>query len=603
MAYTPPGVTTEVEIDSNIVQLPGGTRILSLIGLGRTTKDTFGESVFQPISRVSDTLAHSGITSINSVYDYSGAGGARVDWPTTGTGAYGGGYFLSGDQIVWSTAANQYPASTTPAVGASFYVTYTGSLAGTGMYTLVQGELVTQTSNHDVALSYSGVTIVSVTGTSGYVYPASGTVSGVDSLGFGRDNSGYVLSPSGTLLWGAVPSTAYGYSYATVPALSGTYFVDYTYAKSGSDYAPKNFVDYSLVVQEYGPEAEWTLIASGAGQGNYVLNHLNPLTLGARLAFANGASVVNLTQMSGVGTTTGDFQASLNQLQGSTVDIIVPLTVGSGASLNEITTSEKSLILQAVLLHCETMSSPQNKKERVSVGSLGVANVGDNDTVDTYVFEAQNSLHDKRSTLIAPGKCTVQIQDPNGRFQNIVVDSAFLATAFGALSCNPLSDVATPLTRQRLSNFVNISAATTEHPNDTYLEIEKDILGGAGVCVIDKLGSNIFVRHQLTTDQSNPAVGEFSVVTLTDFVSQAVRYTTEQYIGKKLIPAIVVPAVKSTILATMQQLAQDNIISSIGAITVTVNPSNPTEILSTVQYVPVFPLNRIKVTFTIRTQL
>jgi len=327
------------------------------------------------------------------------------------------------------------------------------------------------------------------------------------------------------------------------------------------------------------------------------------LTLAARLAFANGASIVSLTQMSGLGTTAGDFQNSLNQLQSEQVDIVVPLSVGSGSSLTEISTTEKGNIIQTTLQHCDTMSLPQNKKERVGAGSLGVAEIGNATTVDTYVFDAQSSFHDKRMTLIAPGIATVQIQDPTGAFQNVQVDAAFMAAAYGALSCNPLSDVATPLTRQRFTGFVGISSTTPNHPNSSYLEIEKDILGGAGVCVIDRLGSNIFVRQQLTTDVSNPAVAEFSVVTSTDYVSQSVRFTCDGFIGKKLIPAIVIPAVKSTILATMQVLAQDNLISAIGAISVQVDPTDPTQILATVQYVPIFPLNHLRVTFTLRTQL
>src|SRR5690606_41143120 len=53
--------------------------------------------------------------------------------------------------------------------------------------------------------------------------------------------------------------------------------------------------------------------------------------------------------------------------------------------------ADKSLILQATLTHCETMSTPQNKKERISIGSLGPAEIGDADTENTYVFEAQRS--------------------------------------------------------------------------------------------------------------------------------------------------------------------------------------------------------------------
>jgi hypothetical protein len=107
----------------------------------------------------------------------------------------------------------------------------------------------------------------------------------------------------------------------------------------------------------------------------------------------------------------------------------------------------------------------------------------------------------------------------------------------------------------------------------------------------------------LTTKVDNVIDGEFSVVTLIDYVSQSVKYTTNQFIGKKLIPTLVIPTVKGTILATMQQLASAGIIGAIGTINVSINPLNPTELLSQVSYVPVFPLNKLKVTFIIRTSI
>jgi len=720
MAYTPPGVTTEVQIANNIVQLPGGTRVLSIIGTGKGTLDVTGETVAQTTTRISADLAHSGVNTISAVYDFTGNGGARKNYPTTGSTIYGGGYFSTGNHLQFAVDQNPYPASTTPNTGVSYTINYeysgtsvngTGLLvdisagthstilptfSGTGVSSAIQipnlttinavysgnndtsgiwvpsfdgsgqGWIQSGTSlmwtnggdyndfaaaiaadsipdsgvNYYVDYSYTGtasstltqnavrtqvitftgniasgnsfvtgVSNVGVNYVSGtLVYPESGTTTGYDSLGFGKDGSGWGMTGttqgSQFIDWSAVnPTGAYGYAYANTPPTGGSYFVNYSYNKTGTDYNPKNFVDYSLVVSEYGPEAEWQLQTSGANIGNYEFLHLNPVTLAARLAFANGAPIVNITQMKGAGDTVGDFSVALNKLQNITTDLIVPLTVASGVTANDLSTATISSILSETLLHCQTMSSAQNKKERVSIGSLGSAEIGDADTAETYVFAAQTSLNDERATLIAPGKVTVQIQDPQGKFQNIEVNSAFLAVAYAALSASSLSDVATPLTNQRLSNFIDISAETEDHPDDKYLEVEKNVLGGAGVAVIDRLGSNIYVRHQLTTDQSNEAVGEFSVVTLKDFVSQAVRFTTEGFIGKKLIPAIVVPAVKSTILATMQELAQEAIISAIGAITVTVNPTNATEILATVEYVPVFPFNRLKVTFTIRTQL
>ena len=718
MAYSPPGVYTEVEIANNIVQLPGGTRILALIGTGRRTKDVTGESVFQPTTRF-NTLINADVSSINSVYDFTGPGGAQKTYlPSGNTTYFGAGYWLSGTNVIaWTVAENAYPLSTTPAIGADYHATFdysgttlsgttllpiseesvdylstaSGTATGTvlnitdgvniisvydgtdtgsdtpwsgtgtnsdgaGWYqsgsdlvwtngTLVDyadavasgimpasgasyyveyeysgtitGQLYTQTGAYSNTLLTgalaSGMTTVnsltSVTGLGGIAgsFPESGTAAatGVDSLGYSKTGSGWTLAGSVAdydITWSPVDSSTYTYPVSAVPAISGVYAVNYSYNKTATDYTPLNFTDYRQIVSEYGDEAEWTLIATGSQAGQYQLDKINPLTLGARIAFANGASVVTLCQMSGVGNTSGDFQNSLNQLQSKTVDVIVPLTVGSGTTSNDMSLTEISLTQQNVKLHCDTMSLPQNKKERVGLGSLGTAEIGDIDTPLTYIFEA-TSLQDKRASLVAPGLTQVQIQDPAGVFRNVNVDGSFMAVAAGAISCNPLSDVATPLTNKQFSGFTKIIATTTNHPDQEYLESEKNILAAAGNMVIDNNGSRIFIRHQLTTDQTNQANGEFSVVTTTDYVSQAVRFTTESFIGKKLLTVIVLPAIQSTILATMQALAGEAIINAIGAITVTTNPSDPTEVLATVQYVPVFPLNRIRVTFTIRTQI
>jgi hypothetical protein len=603
MAYTPPGVYTEVEIANNIVQLPGGTRILALIGNGRSYKCIAGEAVVQSGTRI-ESLLKSPILSVSSVYDFTNPGGGIKEYPASGDSTYfDSGYAVVNDQLVWSPAVNPYPVSTTPAIGATYYVTYSGTGASGTTAGYVTDTLV-QVSGYENVLS-SGTGTYTIQGVSGVgiTYYSGGSTqnTGTDSSGYSKAGSGWNQSASGTITWSQ--ATGIAYPSASVPPVSGTFFVDYCYTKGADDYKVLSFTEYTSVVNEYGPDAEFNQITEGPLAGGYEFDHINSLTLGAREAFANGASVVSLVQLSGDATAPGAFTEPLNKLQGKTVDVIVPLTLGSGASLTEVSLADKSTILTAVKIHCDTMSLPQNKKERVAIGSLGQAEIGDSSTVNTYIYEASVVQHDKRMTLTAPGVCTIEVQDPNGEFHDVDLDGSLLSVGMGALSCNPNLDVATPLTNKQLLGYIGTSATTTNHANDEYLQSEMNQLAAAGVCVIDQAGSKIFIRHQLTTDQTNVAVGEFSVVTTTDYVSQAVRYTTEQFIGQKLINSIVVPAVKSTISATMQALVAAQIINAIGVINVQINPNNPTELLSTVQYVPVFPLNRIKVTFTIRTQL
>lgn len=607
MPYTPPGVYTTIEIENNIVSLPGGTRVLAIIGMGRNYKSISGEAVIQPGSRV-ETLSQTTTKDITSVYDFSNPGGGLKYYTATGTNTYGDGYSVTSGVISWYPAANPYPTTTTPAIGATYYVTYSGESASGTITNPVTDTLVQGASYQNILSSGTGTgagyTILGVSGV-GITYYASGTSnnSGTDASGYTKNGSGWNLTSSGTILWSAVPSGLYAYPSTTVPASGGTYYVDYDYYKVAADYNVKSFTDYTQVVNEYGPEAEWLLLTSGSNAGSYEFQSLNTLTLAARLAFANGASVVSLVQISGNDYTDNtSFQTPLNKLQNKVVDIIVPITAGSGATTTEMSVAEKAALMLDLETHCDTMSLPQNKKERVAIGSLGVAEIGDTTTQNTYVYVA-NSVKDKRVTITAPGLTTVTIQDPNGEFQDVEVEGSFMSVGMAALSCNVNSDVATPLTNKNLSNYASTSAITSGHDDPEYLESEKNILAAGGITVIDRAGARIYVRHQLTTNQTNVAEGEFSVVTTTDYVSQAVRYTTEQFIGQKLVSAIVVPAVRATIQATMQQLVDARLINSIGAITVQVNPNNPTEIISTVQYVPVFPLNRIKVTFTIRTQI
>lgn len=703
MPYTPPGVTTNVVINNTTVTLPGGTRILALVGNSNRQSSVSNEAQVQPAS-LSLNVNNSGLAAVSSIYDFSGPGQSLYTYQPSGTGAYGSGYYTVGNSINWTPAANQFPASTTPSVGSTYYVSYNysgvaslesqtvpanvasgvgnvlniknvetitavsgtvGNFSGTNYtsqagyyvsgnsllwslgteyatYVTAQaagaipsgqttifvnytysgtaiGESVIQnpTRNTQVNIASEGgnvITVISVSGASS-AYPASGTITTPDTSGYGTSGSGYYQSGN-SINWNPVNPSAYGYPSVTVPSVNDVFYINYTFNKPASAYSPKSYTTFTDVVSSYGQIASWNLITSGASAGTYQLTGINPLVLGASVAFQNNASLVMLVQNSGIGTTGGDYLNTLAELQTKTVDLIVPLTIGSGLStiingVNYITnntgtngnmsTVDIALALYYTKLHCDTMSNSINKMERVSLGSLGAAEIGDINTPNTYIYEASVSLDDKRISLVAPGTTTIQLQDPAGVFQNINVDGSFLAVAVAALSASPLNDVATPLTNQQLTGFTNISASTPGHVASDYQNVEMNNLAAAGCMVVAQQGPKIYVRQQLTTDQSNVVNGEFSVVTLIDYVSQAVRSSCNQFIGKKLVPQITIPSVKGTILATLQSLSQADIISSIGAITCQINPLNPTQLLVTAVYVPIFPLNQIIVTFTINT--
>ena len=145
MAYTPPGVETFVTIGDNQVVLPGGTRILSMIGTSNMTKNVSAEQQTQPISRQIQT-AQSGVSTIYDIYDYSGPGNSQYFYPASGDGAFGSGYYLTGSNTInWTVATNPYPTSTTPASGAAYLANYSFSgttLSGT---TVLESHAITST--------------------------------------------------------------------------------------------------------------------------------------------------------------------------------------------------------------------------------------------------------------------------------------------------------------------------------------------------------------------------------------------------------------------------------------------------------------------------
>jgi len=133
-------------------------------------------------------------------------------------------------------------------------------------------------------------------------------------------------------------------------------------------------------------------------------------------------------------------------------------------------------------------------------------------------------------------------------------------------------------------------------------ETTMDMVANSGVTVIEDTNPVLRVRHCLTTDMTSALTRELSILTIRDYVQQAMRFALEQYIGQKYLSKLN-NDIAITANAIMQQLVQREIIVAATSATVQTDRADPTMALVEISYAPVFPLNYIKVTFNLRGRL
>lgn len=354
------------------------------------------------------------------------------------------------------------------------------------------------------------------------------------------------------------------------------YYVSYTYNRDSKDYyISKTFFSSTDVITEFGPA-----------------NPSNSLSLAATLYFQNGGSMIRLIQMDA----TNDWNRAFEQLERVETNYILPLTTidtipdGDGSA---IPTQQQYLnnvqLLTEGLQHCKKMSSLLEKKERTIWGS----NLRGRD-LDGMIFDAQNLRH-KRAVYIGPTTCNKDFVDTNTLTRSTVeLDGCYVAAAALGLRLGQ-PDIATALTRKTLVGFKSIGGE--------YLsEIEKDLLGGNGVFLVVPPEENAVrfqVRHSVTTDPTNALKSEQSIVDIGDYIGKTTRDSLDAlFIGRKLLTAAVTD-IKQAVKEILDAAVSSNIITAVRDIVVLRDEREPRTINVRFQVSPVFPINWIKINFSL----
>ena len=349
------------------------------------------------------------------------------------------------------------------------------------------------------------------------------------------------------------------------PRLGDPFYISYEFAKT--DLTTGLFRDLKKIQANFGaPTAD------------------NPLSLAARLALLNGAVLVGLKQVLRTADSSqapaSAYMAAIEEqrkpMSGNVKpDVVVPLATDPSifAFLNQ---------------HCAFMSSPRQEGERMGVVGCAVG------TTSLGVQSIAKGLSSELMIVTYPDSYVLSVTDADGNTFDQLVDGSFMAAALAGSTCNPAVDVATPLTRRQVFGFNQVGRVLDP--------TEANQIAVAGVTIMEQVDAGIRVRHGLTTRIDNVLTRTPSVTMTIHYVQQTVRRILDPFIGQKFSGSVLKSA-ESALTAAFGSLIQEQIVAKVANISVTVDEQDPTIMRAEAVYVPVFPLEYIVCSFSIRVRL
>lgn len=152
--------------------------------------------------------------------------------------------------------------------------------------------------------------------------------------------------------------------------------------------------------------------------------------------------------------------------------------------------------------------------------------------------------------------------------------------------------VSASLTREVISGFTEVA--------DTRSKADKNRDASEGLCVIEQRGDVIHIRHSITTDVTSTARREVPVVRAKHRMIESVRDTLDtQIIGKVIADGSAPAIVAAAVGATLEQLKVVGDLVDYADIQARTLSLDPTTVEVRFSYKPAFPLNYIKIAFSI----
>ena len=270
------------------------------------------------------------------------------------------------------------------------------------------------------------------------------------------------------------------------------------------------------------------------------------------------------------------------------VNVVVPVI---GQSFPGLIDSELYSIFTKVQDHCKFMADQQQYVVAVlGEDSSTSSSVAQRDTIRAHVAALRSRFGgavNEQTIFLNTSKFGRTNPSTSQKFY---VGGQYVAAGFaGMLAARAVS---ASLTREIISGFNEVA--------DVRNKADKNKDASLGLCVIEQIGHNVWIRHSITTDTSATQRREVPVVRAKHRMIESVRDTLEtQVIGKVIAdgkaPAIVAAAVGSVLeqLKTVGDLVD---YADIQSRTLTLDP---TTVEVRFSYKPAFPLNYVNIAFSI----
>lgn len=349
------------------------------------------------------------------------------------------------------------------------------------------------------------------------------------------------------------------------PKIGDVYYASYDFAKT--DLSTALFRDLKRIQQNFGsPTPD------------------NPLSLAARLAILNGAILVGLKQ---VVRAPGASQATAQAFVDAIDEQRRPMSGNVKPDVISPMTTDQS-IFAYLNQHCVFMSSPRQEGERMAFFGTAVG------TSALGVQSIARGLNSELSIVTYPDSFVVTVTDDTGNSIDQLVDGTYSAAALAGTTCNPAIDVASPLTRRQIVGF--------KQTGRTLDPTEANQIAVAGVTILEPNDQGLRVRHGLTTRMDSVITRTPSVTMTIHYVQQTMRRVLDPFIGQKFSGALL-KAAENAITGAFGNLIDQQIVTQVAGISVTVDEDDPTIMRTEAIYVPVFPLEYVVSTLSVRVRL